>query len=124
MTLVARPTTYNGIRMRSRLEARFAAKLDADKCRWTYEPRAFANQRGQYLPDFQLHGVEDWTIKTPCYIEVRPTLERAYLAMPQMAIIWDSEPQAALQIHVPDLSVFFFAVPTVESGKWRLVRAT
>lgn len=121
MTFTARPTTYKGIQMRSRLEARFAAKLDGDKCRWAYEPRAFANARGQYLPDFQLFGAEDWTIRMLCFIEVRPTIERAYLAMDRMAIIWDSEPDAALQIHVPDLSLFFFAVPSVERGKWRVV---
>jgi hypothetical protein len=38
--------------MRSRLEAKVAATLDATyPGEWEYEPRAFANEKGQYLPD-------------------------------------------------------------------------
>src|SRR5262245_46645920 len=68
----ARPTIYNGIQMRSRLEARIAAVLDGMGAEWAYEPQAFASNNGQYLPDF--------LIKSPAqefYIEVRPTKEIA-----------------------------------------------
>ena len=49
-----RPTVYKGIQMRSRLEAGFAAWLDGRFIKWHYEPCAFADERGQYLPDFEL----------------------------------------------------------------------
>ena len=115
-TLTARPTTYNGIPMRSRLEARVAAMYDRRNEEWVYEPRAFANSRGQYLPDFQLLGCDGARYRCPVYVEVRPTVERAYLAMPQMAIIWDSEPDAFLVIHVPG-ELDFLASGT-EGRKW------
>lgn len=42
------PTTYAGVRFRSRLEARFAAFLDSYQLSWNYEP--FELQ--EYIPDF------------------------------------------------------------------------
>jgi hypothetical protein len=51
----ARPTTYKGIRMRSRLEAYFAAMLDdVFEAAWEYEPVCFAGPSGQWLPDFKI----------------------------------------------------------------------
>jgi hypothetical protein len=50
--IAARATTYRGIEMRSRLEARFAGVLDDLGVAWRYEPRALASRDGQYLPDF------------------------------------------------------------------------
>ena len=97
----ARRTTYNGIRMRSRLEARFAATLDSwdDTIAWAYEPQAFANGSGQYLPDFRVTARD---IPDPLYIEVKPTMEAAQLVMARMQIIWDSEPDSWLSVAVPD----------------------
>jgi len=100
MALQARPTTYRGIRMRSRLEASFAALLDRvvaempGDVRWEYEPRAFANEYGQYLPDFALYD----SSLPPYYIEVKPTLEQAFRALERVQIIWDSEPDAYLWV--------------------------
>lgn len=98
MTLVARPTTYKGIRMRSRLEARVAAGLDssADGAPWKYEPRAFANEHGQYLPDFEIEG-----LARPTFLEVKPTIDAALGVLERMQIIWDSLPNATLWILVP-----------------------
>lgn len=69
-TIAARPTTYNGIKMRSRLEARFAAWLDNHHSdwMWRYEPRCFASQAGQYLPDFLILIDDKWSL----YIDVKP----------------------------------------------------
>lgn len=101
-TIPARPTTYRGIPMRSRLEARWAAFLDewAEPYRdigigWEYEPRAFADGHRQYLPDFVITG-----LGFPIYYEVRPTFEAAVSAFEQMQIILASEPNAELRIVV------------------------
>lgn len=96
----ARPTIYRGIQMRSRLEARCAAFLDRVRLIWEYEPVAFANERGQYLPDFYLPPVG--LRVRPIYIEVKPTLEAAYAAMPRVAVILDSEPTAHLYLWVDE----------------------
>ena len=112
MTLQARPTTYQGIKMRSRLEARFAASLDERRIEWQYEPRAFANRAGQYLPDFQTTSAGG-----PVFIEVRPTVAKARLGMDQMPIIWDSEPTATLLVVVPG-EIAFWADP--EDRIWRV----
>jgi hypothetical protein len=50
------PTTYGGVRFRSRLEARWACLLDRMGVRWLYEPRTFKFAEGWYLPDFYVQG--------------------------------------------------------------------
>lgn len=56
-TLRARPTTYKGVKMRSRLEAGYAQWLDRWDFTWEYEPECFASERWQYLPDFLVRNV-------------------------------------------------------------------
>jgi hypothetical protein len=109
----ARPTTYKGVAMRSRLEARFAAFLDAEGFEWIYEPRAYAGDGGQYLPDFVLPQTE-----YPAYVEVKPTLELALAATGRMQVIWESEPNAILLVAVAD-GPFLIASPTVDGHRWR-----
>jgi len=92
----ARPTTYKGIKMRSRLEAGYAAYLDHSRVAWEYEPECFGDELGQYLPDFR--------VKTPTdtfYIEIKPNREQAERAGDRMRIIHSSEPGAHLVIRYP-----------------------
>lgn len=71
-----RPTVYNGVKMRSRLEAGFAMWLDEMGVPWEYEPQCFASPAGQYLPDFRISAS---VVSMPCeqpipiYVEVKPT---------------------------------------------------
>lgn len=88
-----RPTTYNGIRMRSRLEATWAARLDELDYAWEYEPRCFANQHGQYLPDFYVV-----TDAMPCYLEVKGVIDDSVAIRRRVEIIFDSEPNASLVV--------------------------
>jgi len=106
----ARPTTYRGIPMRSRLEARFAALLDDAGAQWQYEPNAFGGRAGQYLPDFLIHALFDAEpLPFPIYIEVKPTLEKAYEAMRRMPIIWESDEGARLLVVVREPPLVFWA---------------
>jgi hypothetical protein len=59
------PTTYNGHRFRSRLEARWAALFDQFQIRWIYEPEGFQTQHGNYLPDFYFPDIN-------AFCEVKP----------------------------------------------------
>lgn len=97
-----RPTTYRGIQMRSRLEAGFAAWLDEWNFEWSYEPQAFASERGQYLPDFRIDvQVFPWK-KTYAYVEVKPATFRIDENLQAaMSIIWDSEAEAFLLVAQP-----------------------
>lgn len=108
----ARPTTYKGVEMRSRMEAGFAAWLDSHKVPWAYEPNAFASEHGQYLPDFLIEipveEVQDDTgftlVRfTRLYAEVKPPLppEEFTAVLKRMAIIWDSEPAVPLTVQSP-----------------------
>ena len=95
-TLRARPTVYRGIQMRSRLEAKWAAAFDRKGRVWEYEPRCFANERGQYLPDFLVSDDRGGMV----YVEIKPPLSvnEVIKAAERMEIIWDSEPEATLAI--------------------------
>jgi hypothetical protein len=67
------PTTYHGIRFRSRLEATWAAFFDQLRWEWVYEPFDCAG----WIPDFALKSrtgsgaVASW----PVLVEVKPTFE-------------------------------------------------
>lgn len=93
--LRARATTYNGIEMRSRLEAGFAAWLDSKGCDWTYEPRCYASPAGQYLPDFEVSAVWLPGLSAPMrgLIECKPVYpdaDRQQIA-DRMGIIYSTE---------------------------------
>lgn len=102
----ARPTTYNGIPMRSRLEASWAAALDAEGWEWIYEPRAYASPAGQYLPDFEITS-----LALPVFVEVKGHLDMGDLleVLGRMEIILVSVPTAMLWLFVgpPDDFVLF-----------------
>ena len=98
-TIAGRPTMYRGIRMRSRLEADYAAFLDRAcpilTAKWEYEPICFAGRQGQYLPDFRI------TLSTgqARYDEVKPASladdpDAVFAAGARMAVIWETDPKA------------------------------
>ena len=59
-------TVYNGYRMRSRLEARWAIAFDVMGIKWAYELEGFELSNGvRYLPDF-------WFPEVKCWAEVKP----------------------------------------------------
>lgn len=111
----SRPTVYKGIKMRSRLEAGFAAFLDSRSLVWEYEPSAFANEHGQYLPDFVVHDVvwyshptpgapwpsECIKVEWPLFIDTKPNDEHNEATLERMAIVWDSTPNALLVVQSP-----------------------
>lgn len=96
----ARPTTYKGIQMRSRLEALYAQRLDTSPQlglqTWQYEPQCFASPDGQYLPDFRL----EFSDGRVTYVEVKPPTADAEEALARMHIILASEPAADLLVVV------------------------
>jgi hypothetical protein len=69
-SIPAIPTTYNGINMRSRLEARWAHLFDQFGWQWHYEPLEFDG----WIPDFVIDGHNS----TPLVIDVKP-----YRAFPE-----------------------------------------
>ena len=61
MTIEARPSWYGGITFRSKLEADWAATLDANGIRWNYEPETITLPSGAvYIPDFWLPELGTW----------------------------------------------------------------
>lgn len=54
MTMQAIRTTYDGIRYRSRTEARWAVFFTLIGARFRYEAEGFRTAEGPYLPDFEL----------------------------------------------------------------------
>ena len=93
LDLQARPTTYKGIRMRSRLEALWAAEFDSGHREWSYEPRCFADETRQYLPDFSTG-----TGFFPEFWEVKGWVDDPLPIMERMEVILLSEPYASLNL--------------------------
>ena len=95
----AKPTIYNGVQMRSRLEAKWAAFFDQIGWRWEYEPDGFGDY---YIPDFMILGPR------PLLIEVRPVAtEPGYEAqIPTMRISPDLWKHDLLVVGATALPVF------------------
>lgn len=94
----ARETIYNGITMRSRLEAACAQWLDTLKIMWTYEGTAFASPAGQYLPDFTVHGANGRTFDVLQFFEVKPEGHGTEEVLERMKIILATHPKALLGV--------------------------
>ena len=104
--LTPRPTTYEGVEMRSRLEAGFAMWLDAMNWPWEYEPTCFGSAKGQWLPDFHVPGIRCVWIdptttelegSTDLYVEVKPailTAGQAAATRLRMSSLYESKPNA------------------------------
>lgn len=60
MDIEAIPTTYNGCRFRSRLEARWALYFDLVGITWQYELKCFKIGDVFYLPDFYFPKSDLW----------------------------------------------------------------
>jgi hypothetical protein len=82
--------------MRSRLEASFAAALDSSGFTWRYEPNCFADETGQYLPDFVMVNGNYLD-----YIEIKPPTADFASALRLMHTIRSSEPEANLYVATP-----------------------
>lgn len=112
MSVQARSTLYKGIQMRSRLEADFARFLDRTDRPWRYEPQCFADERGQYLPDFE--------VGHRSYIEVKPASfpdEQIDPVLDRMAIIWSSQPDARLALVCYEYGVGIHGQVVADSGR-------
>lgn len=114
-----RKTTYNGIEMRSRLEADFAEALDRRGLDWKYEPKCFASKTGQWLPDF-------W-IDAPSYghvwVELKPANYDAVEIAGQLrriAVAWASEPDATIQLVLWKFREGSALVFTGRAGAWNV----
>lgn len=98
-TLVARPTVYEGIHMRSRMEARVAAYLDRLGWPWLYEPRAYASGGVQYLPDFEFRPWSKGVGRV--FLEVKgahPAPHQMADLFDRMLVIRASDPEAWLAV--------------------------
>lgn len=80
------PTLWNGIRFRSRLEARWAAFFTALEWPWSYEPIDLAG----YIPDFLLHFHVDLLVEVKPFTSLQdPIIEEA--ANKAVASGWNHE---------------------------------
>lgn len=61
----AKPTSYMGVKFRSKLEVQWAVFFDALKVEWKYEPKVFHLRTRSYLPDFWLPAYNLWAEVKP-----------------------------------------------------------
>lgn len=63
------PTTYEGVKFRSRLEARWAVFFDQLELVWQYEPFTIEDNGKEYKPDFIIFNL---LFNKPILIEIKP----------------------------------------------------
>lgn len=72
------PTTYKGVKFKSKLEAQWAAFFDLCDCFWEYEPNTASGAFDQWRPDFKLRLTYQWIESKQAhfyldfYMEVKP----------------------------------------------------
>ena len=95
------PTKYRDVLMRSKLEARVAAKFDALGIEWSYEPEGYDLDGVWYLPDF-------WLPRIRTIVEVKGNLEGSdALLKPHLlsaalnAEFWDTETPNVIVVTEP-----------------------
>lgn len=130
-----RPTTYRGVRMRSRLEAATAAAFDRYNVPWEYEPEALQGSTGQYLPDFTVivdivgaiplndpdfpdcHDIY-WHKDELLYVEVKPTREKQLEVAHSGVLDPVLESGGTAVVIVPTLSTVMALGPNYREGKY------
>lgn len=90
-------TTYNRVRFRSRLEARWAVYFDALGIAWQYEPQGYELADGScYLPDFFLSQVRMFAeVKPGAFTAPEETKCRLLAVGTGNAVLMLDGPQAA-----------------------------
>ena len=111
----ARETFYNGIKMRSRLEAKFAGILDGLGVQWQYEGPAYGSGKTQYLPDFVVGTApEVWFIEVKPYLAWEEDAFEPDLILDRMRVIltaYEDEPyKPTLAIASPMLGDFLYCL--------------
>lgn len=96
--MTARPTIYKGVEMRSRLEAWWAERFDKAGVGWEYEPSAFADESGQYLPDFRYTQARPGGRTATVYLEAKGVVADPAPFCTRMEIIWSTDPTATLML--------------------------
>lgn len=101
-------TEYNGIRFRSRLEARWAVFFDAAGEKYEYEPDSFMLDGMGYVPDFYLPNHD-------LYVEVKPFREGAFLEVSKTLGLIGTGRIKSLMIlsNLPEGVNSFFAYPAI-----------
>lgn len=123
-TFPPRPTVYRGVQMRSRLEATMAQALDTvAEGDWLYEPLCYADESGQYLPDFYLNT----PVGPGQFFEVKHQHADHWAALRKMHIIRKSEPTVGLVVAVPQRDPLGFALAAMciidpDWGPWAVER--
>jgi hypothetical protein len=106
-------TEYNGILMRSKLEADYAAALDRIGADWEYEPRYFGEKGNRWLVDFLVNGV--WTELKPAG-SFGPAAISAQLR--RIAVVWEEDPDATVRLTLWQYRNGPVLVITGYAGRW------
>ncbi len=103
----SRPTSYNGIQFRSRLEAHWAEYFDFCGWIWSFEPEGFLLGNGAtYLPDFYLSSLD-------LFVECRGTLERSM----RKTALFLKESRRPVLVALPQGRFFLAADEDAETGE-------
>ena len=94
-TRIPRPTEYDGMRFRSRLEADYARALDMSGQAWEYEPCTFRAGPGRvWVPDFLVNGT---------YTELKNqdlSADETAAQLRRIAVAFAAEPGAVVRLVV------------------------
>ena len=104
-TIKAKPTTYRGVRFRSKSEARMAVSLDLATAKYVYEPQL--GNMDKWLPDFLVSFRMETAAPFVCLMEYKPSLPtQEYIKA------WEENARHALEQYP------FFAVCALACISW------
>ena len=111
----AKPTTYKGIRFRSKSEARFACMLDYADMSWQYEPPVSIAGM-EWSPDFAVRvGLDYGGIVFDCLVEYKPSEPTE-----EYATWWRDNALQTLDAHIswPDKNGCIVDAAILVYGSW------
>lgn len=117
-------TRYKGYRFRSRLEARWAVFFDALGVKWEYEAQGYdLGAVGPYLPDFIVHGRDDFWVeikgKTATSDELAKARELALQSRGMVMVVAGTPGDEMKTLYLPSGGALI-STPQIDQNLWCL----
>ncbi len=117
-SIQAIPTTYNGVKFRSRLEARWAVFFDRIYVDYCFEYEGFQLPSGWYVPDFWLPELSTFVEVKPFGINNPQYMEKCCQKCRELAELTGLKTWMVFDLNRTSTHICFYPDGTIDSFKW------